>query len=301
MRILLIEHPREFNPERCNDIANTPLASCLMSGYAAAVLAREGHHVRIIEGFLDGLSYDEIMDSAIDFKPEMVGVHLIYNWRSDEALYDFISALRDRLTPRHITAYGYYPSIAREEILEAAPALDSVAVGEHEETLKELSRAVAARAGTDGIAGLLRRSRVFMPRPPIMDLDSLPPPVRTPGLMGVSEVNVLGSRGCYGSCTFCYINPFYGKRSLWRPRSPKNVMAEIDGIIAAHGKRVFYFTDPNFFGASMYWSNFDEDWYTSTIRDLGLEVLSQGEIGGGGRETPGERHPVVFARRPATS
>lgn len=62
------------------------------------------------------------------------------------------------------------------------------------------------------------------------------------------EVNLLGSRGCYGGCTFCSINPFYGQGSGWRSRSPENIIAEIDGIISERGIRDFYFTDPSFFG-----------------------------------------------------
>lgn len=49
MKILLLEHPRTVSPERCNDIANTPLSSCMLSGYAAGMLKSEGHDVQIIE------------------------------------------------------------------------------------------------------------------------------------------------------------------------------------------------------------------------------------------------------------
>jgi len=66
--------------------------------------------------------------------------------------------------------------------------------------------------------------------------------------MRMAEVNIEGSRGCYGKCTFCYINPYYGETSCWRPKSPERVMREIDRIISKHGPRKFYFTDPNFFG-----------------------------------------------------
>jgi len=64
----------------------------------------------------------------------------------------------------------------------------------------------------------------------------------------LSEVNLLGSRGCYGKCTFCYINSFYGTGNPWRGRSPDNIVNEIDEIIEERGSRDFYFTDPNFFG-----------------------------------------------------
>jgi radical SAM superfamily enzyme YgiQ (UPF0313 family) len=83
---------------------------------------------------------------------------------------------------------------------------------------------------------------------PIEDLDSIPFPVRTDALLRLPEVNILGSRGCYGKCTFCYINTFFGRASTWRRRSPENIIEEIDGLISRTGLREFYFTDPNFFG-----------------------------------------------------
>ncbi|MHB8986623.1 MAG: B12-binding domain-containing radical SAM protein, partial [Eubacteriales bacterium] len=110
-------------------------------------------------------------------------------------------------------------------------------------------------------------------RAPVTDLDLLPFPVRTEAMLRLPEINIEGSRGCYGGCTFCYINPYYKERghtsakvwghtsieecpqlmnvpdlSRWRGRSPENIVAEIDGLIAEYGKREFYFVDPNFFG-----------------------------------------------------
>ena len=42
MRIILLEHPREPSPAHYNDIANTPLWACLMTGYAGASLVQAG-------------------------------------------------------------------------------------------------------------------------------------------------------------------------------------------------------------------------------------------------------------------
>ena len=86
------------------------------------------------------------------------------------------------------------------------------------------------------------------------DLDALPFPLRTEALLRLSEVNILGSRGCYGRCTFCYINTFFNCASRaaaagrWRKRSPENIIEEMDAIISRTGSRTFYFADPNFFG-----------------------------------------------------
>lgn len=249
MKILLLEHPRTICQDRCNDIANTPLSSCLLSGQAAGMLKSKGHQVKIIEGDMDGLDYSEIEIVVKTFKPDILGVHMVYHWQENLALYSSLQMFKDKELAGYITAFGFYPTIAFEEILQKCSALDSVIVGEPEITFAELATPSGiaanilglARRGLAGAISIERRSLVE-------DLDSLPFPVRTEAAFRLPEVNLQGSRGCYGGCTFCYINPFYGQGSCWRGRTPENIVAEIDSIIAERGIRDFYFTDPNFFG-----------------------------------------------------
>ncbi len=251
MRTILLEHPRKIAPERCNDIANTPLSSCLLSGYAAGMLRSKGHEVEIIEGHMDGLSYEEITRRVSAMRPDMIGVHMIYHWRPDLELYAFLDLMKREFGP-HIAVYGFYPTIIHEEILKACSAVDSVILGEPEMTFAELAQALEAKSCPEEIKGLALRAPYggvrYERREPIADLDALPFPARTEGMYKITEVNIQGSRGCYGGCVFCYINPFYGRPSLWRDRSPENIIEEIDLIISETGRRDFYFTDPNFFG-----------------------------------------------------
>ena len=251
MRIILLEHPRKIAPDRCNDIANTPLSSCLLSGYTSGMLSSMGHEVEIIEGHMDGLRYEEITRRVSAVRPEMIGVHMIYHWRPDVELYAFLDLMKREFGP-HISVYGFYPTIIHEEILKACSAVDSVVLGEPEMTFAELAHALETRSCTSEIKGLALRDPYggirYERREPIADIGALPFPARTEGMYKIPEVNIQGSRGCYGRCVFCYINPFYGRPSLWRDRSPENIIEEIDVIISETGRRDFYFTDPNFFG-----------------------------------------------------
>ena len=92
---------------------------------------------------------------------------------------------------------------------------------------------------------------VFNPRTPIQNLDQLPSPDRQDidlyKQKGI-ETYIQGSRGCYGHCTFCYLNPFYGQVNLWRGRSAKNIFDEILKLHTEHSIENFYFSDANFFG-----------------------------------------------------
>ncbi|HWQ43222.1 MAG TPA: radical SAM protein [Desulfosporosinus sp.] len=252
MKILLIEHPRTICPERCNDIANTPLASCLHSGYVAGMLISEGHEVEIIEGFLEGLDYQEIERRLKAFRPDMLGVHMVYHWQTDKALSGFLRMVKADQLSSYITAYGYYPTTDFEDVLRQFPDIDSVILGEPELTFSAVVKALTSHASFENFLGLAQRDNsgtiVSQRRDLAGDLDALPFPARTEALFRLPEVNLQGSRGCYGGCTFCYINPFYGQGSQWRGRTPENIMAEIDDLIAKHKIKEFYFTDPNFFG-----------------------------------------------------
>lgn len=252
MKILLLEHPRTVCPERCNDIANTPLSSCLHSGYIAGMLISEGHEVEIIEGFLDGLDYQEIERRLKAMQPDMLGVHMVYHWHTDTALYDFLHKVKVEQLASYITAYGYYPTTDFEDVLKQCSDIDSVILGEPELTFSMVAKALAFQTSLEKFPGLAQRDDsgtiISQRRELVGDLNDLPFPVRTEALFRLPEVNLQGSRGCYGGCTFCYINPFYGQGSQWRGRTPENIIAEIDDLMVKHKIEDFYFTDPNFFG-----------------------------------------------------
>ncbi|MDP2158619.1 MAG: radical SAM protein [Nitrospirota bacterium] len=252
MKILLLEHPRSITPDRCNDIANTPLSSCLISGYAAGMLRQCGHDVEIIEGYLDRLDYEEIENRLGSFVPEILGVHMVYHWRQDLALFDFLSRVKQKMPALTITAYGFYATISAADIMRQSAAVDSVIIGEAEVPFAALAGAISGGTPIHELPGIVVRNGVnntnVGKQKPIADLDSIPFPVRTEALYRLSEVNILGSRGCYGRCTFCYINSYHGKGVPWRGRSPENIATEISAIMKERGKKEFYFTDPNFFG-----------------------------------------------------
>ena len=260
MKILLLEHPRSNRPERCNDIANTPLSSCLLTGYTAAMLLEEGHEVEIIEGFMDRLSYPEIRRMVYAFGPKILGVHMVYHWEDDKRLAEFLSEMKKEGAASFIAAYGFYPTFAFKEILAGCEAVDAVLLGEPELTFASVARSIAAGRPAhpphkiNNIPGLAMRGGegdgkiISSPPETAGNPDRLPFPVRTAAMWRLPEVNILGSRGCYGRCAFCHINSFFGGDSRWRGRSPENIVMEIDALIAEKGVRDFYFTDPNFFG-----------------------------------------------------
>ncbi|MGL4283869.1 hypothetical protein [Eubacterium aggregans] len=97
MHILLLEHHRTPSPDRQNDIANTTMASCLNSGYLASTLLAAGHCVDLVEGYMENLSYDAIEAEVASFRPQLLGIHLVYNWEDNHTLYTFIAQLKKKI------------------------------------------------------------------------------------------------------------------------------------------------------------------------------------------------------------
>jgi anaerobic magnesium-protoporphyrin IX monomethyl ester cyclase len=88
-------------------------------------------------------------------------------------------------------------------------------------------------------------------RPLIQNLDILPPPDRKYAQAVLDKnfhLRVYGTRGCWGRCTFCDIIGMYRSSSgkVWRPRSVKNLVDEIEDLHHHFKVDFFIFNDDQF-------------------------------------------------------
>ncbi len=268
MSIILLEHPRPRTPNKYESVVNTPLSSCLMTGYVASTLKSNNHDVDIVDANLYGWSFNETIQELKKRNFKLLGVHLVYLWENTEDVFEMLLSLRKSIPDAHINLYGHLPTFASRELLANYPFVDSVTIGEPETTFLELSDTVINNKDTsalytiNGLAlnsinckikeGVLKPNLILnKPRKPVSNLDNLPFPYRNDFELtrkrGISTY-ILASRGCYGKCTFCYLGSFYGEESSWRGRSPENVFNEIYDIYENLEEEYFYFADANFFG-----------------------------------------------------
>ena len=248
MRILLLEHPRQASQAHFNDIANTPLWSCLMTGYAGAGLVQAGFDADIVDAarWTSAQTVQCLVDNP---PPDVLAVHAVYCWEGTESLFQMLSDLRSRRFDAPICLYGFFPGLVWKEILDYSAAVDYVIVGEPEETMVDLARCIEAgiEARVKGVA-LRSHGKASFPRMrvPIESPDRLAFPLR-PSLESEQTVSILASRGCYNHCSFCLVPVLDKGKTMWRGRSPENVAAEISELVSL-GKKDFYFVDPNFVG-----------------------------------------------------
>ncbi|MGB3210067.1 MAG: radical SAM protein [Desulforhopalus sp.] len=247
MKTVVLEHPRIGSEKRFNDIANTPLWSCLMGGYAAAALEKAGFDVTFIDDATPGTTFEQSLKKILAVKPGILCVNAVYFWEHTVKLFDFFTNLKIKGFTGHINLFGFFPSLVYLDILGTVEAVDSVCVGEFEHTLAELADFLKKGGVPDQIPGLATRSHNginIKHRPPEKNPDRFAFPKRIPE---DSTVTILASRGCYNRCSFCLVPAFDNSGGLWRGRSPENIFREIEQFVAK-GTRDFYFSDPNFIG-----------------------------------------------------
>ncbi|WP_049770416.1 B12-binding domain-containing radical SAM protein [Desulforapulum autotrophicum] len=249
MKTLILEHPRMVSKKRFNDIANTPLWSCLMGGYAAAMLESRGFASCFMDAAGNRWDFEQTEQEILDINPDLLCVNAVYFWEHTPHLFTLFTHLRSRGFTGHINLFGFFPTLVFQEILTTQTAVDSIAVGEFEHTLVELAATLEQGKDFGRIPGLAQRDNVLMPgafqsRPPEKNPDIFPAPLR-PSLEGT--VSILASRGCYNHCSFCPVPSFYNQGPLWRGRTPQEIAQEMQTLVEK-GAKEFYFVDPNFIG-----------------------------------------------------
>lgn len=188
--------------------------------YIAAVLVREGYAVEIYNQ--DKFHYcEEHLTSYLDRnKFDVVGVGVIAGYYQYRKLLKISQAIKKSKNKPFYILGGHGPSPDPKFFIEKTGA-DAVVIGEGEETIVDLIRALANNqplAKVNGIAFCDGKEIVNIPRRPIiMDVDSIPFPAydlfpmdyyrlfRAPRALSSDFVMpVLSGRGCKFKCNFCY-------------------------------------------------------------------------------------------------
>ena len=223
--------------------------------YIAAALEQEGHNVEIIDDQALGLDEAVLRGYMLYREPDIIGVTA-----TTTTLYDGFNAIKvgKELYPNAFAIMGgIHASYLPLETLQECPQLDAICIGEGEETIVELAKALEERTGDLGkIKGIAYRCegglRKNPPRASLPDLDSLPLPARhllpmeryAAGGKPHRTASIISSRGCPFKCRFCATPFIAGKK--YRARSAESILSEIEQIALRHEMYSFEFVDDLF-------------------------------------------------------
>ncbi|MFQ6094189.1 MAG: B12-binding domain-containing radical SAM protein, partial [bacterium] len=228
-----------------------PLCERIGLGYIAAVLRRNGYRVTILDLPLMGMEIKKTVKHVRAGKYSLIGVSIPFEEEFPLAL-KLLRQLRKVDAGAHITVGGHFPTFAHASLLHDFNEIDSVVRGEGEYTMLNLASALESRADLRTIPGLSFREdgnvAINPPRPLVENLDSLPFPARDTLVYSLRQdgvASVVGSRGCYGNCSFCSVNAFYRSApgKSWRGRTTQNILSEIETLIEGWGVKEIGFED----------------------------------------------------------
>jgi len=238
------------------EVKSTNMTPPLSLAYCAAVMEGAGLAVDILDAVALRWRPGEVLDYIRKGGYDLVAVNTATPSIADDlAIAD---SIKEQAPKTFVALLGPHVSIFSEEALRESRA-DAVVRGEPEYAVAELAAALAGGQPVDGITGLTVRSgKDFVcldDRPAVEDLDSMPFPARhllpmdryRSAVWGKKPfTTMLTSRGCFYGCSYCPYRIGHGTK--WRPRSPQNVVDEIEECVRRHGVREILFRDPLFTG-----------------------------------------------------
>jgi anaerobic magnesium-protoporphyrin IX monomethyl ester cyclase len=223
MRISLV-HP----PPRSEFDKHWARFPALGIAYVASSLRAAGHHIGLLDGKLDDLTLDDIVNRVREDRPDLVGITCM-TVEYPRAV-EIARRIKQDRADVPIVVGGAHVNAVGGQALEEGDGFDYACVGEGEYLTCELADALERKADPSAIPGLVSRQGDDLvtapPRPPPADYDALPFPAWDL-FRRVDTLPLITHRGCPFKCVFCSHNSGFKPRY----RTPANVLDEVEEIL----------------------------------------------------------------------
>jgi radical SAM superfamily enzyme YgiQ (UPF0313 family) len=222
--------------------------------YIASVLKQEGYDIEVYSQDKHHYSDEHLTDYLDKNRFDIVGVSVIAGYYQYRKLLEISDAINKSKQRPFYMIGGHGPSPEPEFFLRMTQA-DVAVIGEGEETVIELLKAVENKRTLNGIKGIVFREgdKILINErmPLIKDIDTIPFPaynlfpihyyrlLRMPHATNSDFVMpVLSGRGCTFTCNFCY-----RLDKGFRQRSSESIIEEINLLKRDYGITYIAFSD----------------------------------------------------------
>lgn len=237
-------HPRYSRSQRSPAVIKSGVIYYpIWLAYATGVLEQNGFDVQLIDAPAAGYSLQVVLDRVEASQPRLVVIDT-----STPSIHNDVEvacAIKERLPGTFILLVGPHVSALPEASLRMDGAVDGVARGEYDLTVRDLAQQLAGGGDLSAVLGISYRAGdgaiVHTPDHPLIeDLDALPFVSQVYrrhlqiedyfySIARYPEVAIVTGRGCPHRCTYClWPQTLTGHR--YRRRSVTNVADEFDFI-----------------------------------------------------------------------
>lgn len=258
MRVALVSPP--FLPNFCRSqrwpVVNRTRAMRYPDwlAYAAGVALAAGFETVLKDAIAEEASLADVAKWCGEWKPGLLVLDA-----TTPSIYNDVECARlcKAASPQtHVTLVGPHVSTyPRETLVEANGAVDSIARGEYDFTIRDLAAALAGGTGLETVDGVSFRTAAGeivenRARAPIENLDEIPlPPWHFLDVKKYRNntylypfLDQISGRGCPNRCTFCqWPQVMHGRR--YRYCSPERVVREMVEDFDRYGVREIFFED----------------------------------------------------------
>lgn len=243
-----------------------PMSLLYLGGY----IEKQGHTPKLftieLQGqgkgyYFFGYNLEALYKELKAFSPDCIGITCPYSARWPFLLH-LSRILRKWFPETPLVTGGIHPTTFPEECIESG-LFDAIILGEGELSFSQYLAVLGKEGCLDDIDGIVfkKNNKVVINQKTSFakDLDSFPFPAyhlldmekqkelcrndRISLFKGL-YFSILTSRSCPNQCTYC--NMFLAHGRKWRPRSPQNVLKEIEYLVKTYNIRQFAIVDDNF-------------------------------------------------------
>jgi len=219
--------------------------------YVATTLKTEGHDVVFVDAAIEQERYIKVLGRITDY----TAVIILCSTNTFKTDVMFLQDIKTRNSGILSIVFGSHPTFMPEYCLKEE-CIDIAVRREPEFIIKDIINNISLGRDWRNIRGIGYRSNnkvILNDLYEFGDLDSLPIPDRgylpkgldyfNPVVKRLPYTTMQTSRGCPGTCTFCTVPSFYGRKI--RARSAKKVFDEMK-ILRESGYKEIFFRDETF-------------------------------------------------------
>lgn len=227
-------------------------------GYLASALKSNGfNQVKLLDGSSMGISEEEFIHLLLKDSPDLIGISCMT--ASAPEAYSLARGIK-KLSNSLIVMGGPHATDFGKEALLEEKSIDSLVIGEGEETIFEMCSRLKEGKDLSNIKGVIYRNNGEIIdngiRMSTENLDSIPMPARElydnslycplpNSYKRLPSTTIITARGCaYKKCAFCYTGGMQGQ--AFRRHSPQRVIEEIKILVNNYGIKEVQFLDSIF-------------------------------------------------------